>query len=159
MSMNELVKIVGQDIFTNSIVIANGTGNEHRAVQQLIRNYENDINDFGKITFQMLPLESGQKTKLYMLNEQQATFIIALMKNTRIVVDFKKELVRQFYQMRELLLQKQSIQWQQTRLESKRTRRLEAEEIKQLVQYAKGQGSKNSEKYYITLSKLANKTV
>lgn len=97
--------------------------------------------------------------ELFRLNEEQATFIITLLKNSKQVVAFKKELVRQFYIMRQFLIEKQSQQWQQTRLESKNTRRLEAEEIKQLVQYAKAQGSENAEKYYITLSKLANKTV
>lgn len=49
--------------------------------------------------------------------------------------------------------------WQQTRLESKNIRKLETAEIKELVEYAKAQGSENAEKYYIALSKLANKTV
>ena len=35
--MNELVKIVGQDIFTDSMVIAQGTGNEHESVVALIK--------------------------------------------------------------------------------------------------------------------------
>lgn len=49
--------------------------------------------------------------------------------------------------------------WQATRLESKNIRKLETAEIKELVEYAKAQGSENAEKYYIALSKLANKTV
>ena len=37
------------------------------------------------------------------MNEQQATFLITLLKNTDVVVEFKQELVRQFYLMREEL--------------------------------------------------------
>lgn len=61
--------------------------------------------------------------------------------------------------MKKLLIQRQSIQWQQTRLAAKNTRKLETEEIKELVQYAQAQGSKSAEKYYLALSKLANKTI
>lgn len=49
-------------------------------------------------------------------------------------------------------------QWQQTRLQSKANRRLETDEIKELIEYAKTQGSKNMEKQgYVIYSKLANK--
>lgn len=49
--------------------------------------------------------------------------------------------------------------WQATRLESKSNRKLETDEIKIFVAYATEQGSKNAEKYYCNLSKLANKAV
>lgn len=58
-----------------------------------------------------------------------------------------------------LEVEKQTTHWQNTRLESKANRRLETDEIKRLVEYAKSQGSKNADKYYITFSKLANKAV
>ena len=75
------------------------------------------------------------------------------------MVEFKVELVRQFYEMRRLLMERQSPHWQATRLESKKNRRMETDEIKMLVGYAKAQGSKNADKYYISFSKLANKAV
>ena len=155
--MNNLVSIKGNDIFTDSLVISSGTGNEHRATQQLIKTYENDIKDFGKVTFEMRPLESGQKTKVYLLNEPQATFLISLMKNTRVVVKFKKELVRQFYEMRKFILERQSNEWIATRYQGKLTRKAETGTIKKLVEYAKNQGSTHADKLYLTYSKLANK--
>ena len=113
-------------------------------------------------TFEFTDLKSGKRgrpTRIYLLNEPQATLLITFLDNTEIVVDFKLELVQQFYQMRNLLIQKQSIQWQQTRLAAKNIRKLETKEIKELVQYAQAQGSENAEKYYLALSKLANKTI
>lgn len=157
--MNQLVKIVKDNIFTDSLVIAQGTGNQHKNVKELIQKYQKDIRDFGTLSVLNGESTGGRLSKVFQLNEEQATFVITLLRNSKQVVAFKKELVRQFYIMRQLLIEKQSQQWQQTRLESKKNRRLEAEEIKQLVQYAKAQGSENAEKYYITLSKLANKTV
>ncbi len=44
------------------------------------------------------------------MNEQQATFLITLLRNNETVLDFKAELVDRFYKMREILLnQKQEI--------------------------------------------------
>ena len=54
----------------------------------------------------MLPFETNggiQKIKICRLNREQATFVISLMKNTKAVVAFKKELVRQFYQMEKFI--------------------------------------------------------
>jgi len=54
----------------------------------------------------MIPLKTNsgvQNTKIYKLNEEQATFLITLMRNTPKVVLFKKNLVKQFYNMRQQL--------------------------------------------------------
>lgn len=83
---------------------------------------------------------------------------LVIIRNNKVTVKFKLELVKQFYKMRQLLLEKQTIQWQETRLISKSNRKLETDEIKQLIELAKSQGSKNMEtKAYIIYSKLANK--
>ena len=59
-----------------------------------------------KVRFQIRPLQTKggvQKAKICRLNEEQATFVISMMKNTKNVVAFKKELVRQFYEMKRLI--------------------------------------------------------
>lgn len=157
--MGDLVKVVHNDIFTDSLVIAEGTGNKHESVQRRIRDYEKELLTLGKVGFEIRAMVSGQEQKIYQLNEPQATFLITLLKNTDVVVKFKLELVKQFYAMRQLLFERQSPHWQHTRLESKSNRKMETDEIKQFVSYAKGNGSKSSDKYYISLSKLANKAV
>lgn len=159
--MNTLVAIKDNDVFTDSLVIAKGTENKHKNVKELIVKYESDLKDFGKVCVLNETLETKgglQKITYYQLNEEQATFLMTLLRNSKIVVAFKKELVKQFYKMRQLLLEKQTEQWQQTRLQSKANRRLETDEIKELIEYAKAQGSKNMEKQgYVIYSKLANK--
>lgn len=101
--MNELVIIKYNDTFTNSLVIAAGTNNKHRSVQRIIDKHLINLEKFGKVRFQITPTESGQEQKVYLLNEQQATFLITLLRNTEIVVAFKVELVRQFYEMRKFI--------------------------------------------------------
>lgn len=108
--MYELVEVRKDDIFTNSKVIAEGTNNQHHAIQQIIQKYERDISDFGQVAFEMrvLPHENykgSTREKIYYLNEEQATFLITLLRNSKTVVLFKKELVRQFYAMRRFLIE------------------------------------------------------
>lgn len=158
--MNELVVLKKDDVFTNSLVIAEGTGNEHRAVKQLIRSYEREMKVLG--AFDILNVESlkstgGRPEQYYPLNEQQATFLITLLRNTSTVVAFKLELVKEFYKMRQFIMEKQSKQWIETRYAGKLTRKSETDTIKKLVEYAKEQGSKHPDKLYVVYSKLANK--
>lgn len=105
-TFDELTFNYKDEAFTDSRILAFGAGIEHRAVIQLITNHLDDVSEFGKVTFQMVPSPdsvTGQKIKICRLNEQQATFVISLMKNTKKVVVFKKELVKQFYKMREFI--------------------------------------------------------
>ena len=162
--MYELVELRREEIFTNSKVIAEGTGNKHEAVQAIISKYTSDIEDFGALRFEMRVLKhenyrGSTREKIYYLNEEQATFVITLLRNSKTVVKFKKELVRQFYEMRRFLLERQSNQWQDTRISNKQNRIKETDVIKKLVEYAKEQGSKHSDKLYITYTKLAKTVV
>lgn len=92
-----------------------------------------------------------------MLNEEQATFVITLLRNSKVVVKFKKELVRQFYAMRQFIFERQSKDWIVTREQGKLTRKAETDVLKQLVEYAKEQGSEHSDKLYLSYTKLASK--
>lgn len=160
--MNTLVKFIGNDIFTDSMVIAEGTGNQHESVVSLIKTHQKSLKKFGNIRFTDLKSgnpKGGRPTRIYQLNEPQATLLVTFLDNNDIVVEFKVELVRQFYEMRRLLMERQSTLWQATCLESKKNRRMETDEIKMLVEYAKAQGSRNADKYYISFSQLANKAV
>lgn len=154
--MNNLVSLSGNDVFTNSQVIAEGTGNKHKNVKELISKYETDIKDFGTLAVLNGESTGGRPDQYYQLNEEQATFIITLLRNSVKVVKFKKELVRQFYEMRRFILERQSSEWIATRYQGKLTRKAETDTIQKLVDYAKGQGSEHADMLYITYSKLAN---
>lgn len=159
--MNELVEVKGNDVFTNSKIIAQGTENQHESVSAIIQKYWNDIEDFGRIEFSDLKsgnLKGGRPERVYRLNEEQATFVLTLMRNNKIVVKFKKELVRQFYAMRRFIFERQSQGWLQTREQGKLTRKAETNILKRLAEYAKEQGySHKDELLYINYTKLANK--
>lgn len=96
--------------FTTSEVIAERAEVKHHAVQQMIQTYEKRLRSFGFLAFEMRKSDGrGRPKKVYHLNEQQATFLMTLLKNTDVVVAFKEELVRQFFAMRQELYRCQTI--------------------------------------------------
>ena len=154
--MYELVEVRKDDVFTNSKAIAEGTGNQHESIAAIIRKYESDVLDFGRLDFSDLKSgKRGQPERVYYLNEEQATFVITLLRNSKVVVKFKKELVRQFYAMRRFLIEKQSKLWNDTRQANRESRLKETDVIKLLAEYAKGQGSTHPDKLYLAYTKLA----
>lgn len=160
--MYELVQLKGNDVFTTSKVIAEGTNVKHHAVQQIISKYESDFTEFGQVAFEMRAVKYSRGTneeKIYFLNEEQATLLMTYMRNSEITRKFKKELVKQFYAMRRFLLEKQSKLWNDTRIANKENRLKETDVIKMLVEYAKEQGSTHSDKLYVTYTKLAKSII
>lgn len=157
--MQELVFLKNNDAFTDSMVIANGTGNQHHAVTQLIRKYHTDFEDFGILQFTHLKCRNpkgGRPAKVYQLNEEQAMLLVTYLDNNEIVRDFKKNLVSQFVKMRRFIAERQTTVWIETRKAGKLTRKSETDVIKELVEYAKSQGSNHADMLYMTYSKLAN---
>ena len=63
--MYELVEVRENDVFTNSKVIAEGTGNQHEAVQAIISKYANDIKDFGELKFSDFKSENFNSPKSF----------------------------------------------------------------------------------------------
>lgn len=158
--MNELVYIKRNDTFTDSMVIAEATGNQHRSVTALIKKHQDTLEQFGRVEFCDLKSKNpqgGRPVKICPLNELQATLLITFLDNTDKVVEFKTELVRQFYAMRKVLAERQTAVWLETRQQGKLIRKEETDIIQKLVEYAKGQGSENSQMLYMTYTKLANK--
>ena len=125
--MNMIVFIQKNDVFTNSKIIAEGTKIGHRHIKTAIKKHIDRFKKFGSINVAYATeiesenkiKKSGRKEEFYFLNEQQSTFLITLLKNTDDVLDFKEELVRQFFAMREELRKRQkSIQ---IHIETRRT--------------------------------------
>lgn len=100
----ELVYMDGKkEPYTTSAIIAECAGIKHHAIQEHIRKQIGRLEQFGKVSFKMRPLQSGQQAKDYILNEQQATLLITFLKNTERVANFKTNLVKAFFEMREEL--------------------------------------------------------
>ncbi len=146
--------------YTTSEIIAAGAGVQRRTVDHLLLAHKTDFEEFGILRFEIAKTGGrGRPEVIYHLNEQQATLLMTYLKNTEVVRAFKKELVRQFYAMRSLLLERASPIWQDARSLGKEIRRQESDTIKRLVDYAAARGSRNAGMYYVNLSRLADATV
>lgn len=110
--------------FTTSKVIAEFTGVEHRKLKVSINKNKSALETFGLLASYGAESTGGRPEEITSLNEQQATLLVTFLKNTPVVVAFKTELVKQFYQMRSEL-QKRQI----GKLELKPTRRTLTDEI------------------------------
>lgn len=109
--MSELVFLESNKLdavpFTTSKVIAEMTEMNHRRVKDAIRKHREDLESFGLLGAYETESSGGRPEEIIKLNEEQAAFLMTLLKNTPVVIAFKKELVRQFYEMRAELLRRQ----------------------------------------------------
>lgn len=101
----ELVYMDGKkEPYTTSEIIAECAEVKHDTVQSLIRNHQEDFESYGIIGFEIRKLDRrGRPMKIYRLNEQQATLLITYLKNTEPVRQFKMNLVKAFFEMRDEL--------------------------------------------------------
>ncbi|UNE55342.1 Rha family transcriptional regulator [Bartonella machadoae] len=102
--MQNLVTINDDGIaVTTSLKIAEGVGNTHKTVIQLVRNNRKDFEEFGRVGFEILPFKTNggwQKREIAILNESQATLLMTYMRNNDTVRAFKKALVKAFYELK-----------------------------------------------------------
>lgn len=107
------------ELRTTSEAIAAGVGVQHKNVLDLTRRYQEQLMRLGRLAFETrkgaaLPQGGFAKsTEVAFLDEQQATFLISLMRNTPVVVDFKIRLVEEFFRMKAALQSRHASLWQQ----------------------------------------------
>ena len=159
--MNELVKIIDNEPLVSTLDIWEPLEVAHRAIIQLIRKYEKEFSETRLLTFEMsIKKRQGAPTPYCYLDEEQATFLITLMKNSDKVVSFKRRLTKEFYKQRRMLArianQHHDAQWIEARSLGKTLRVQETTVIQKFVEYATAQGSKNAQRYYCNISKMEN---
>lgn len=100
----ELVYMDGKkEPYTLSSIVAECTNLQHHTITKTIRKHQVRFERFGKVGFKIQAMDSGQSAKDYILNEQQATLLVTFLKNTEQVANFKMNLVKAFFEMREEL--------------------------------------------------------
>lgn len=162
--MPNLVTLKNNEPQTTSLIVSEQLNRTHKGIIRLIRDRENDFNEFGTLRFENAK-SKGRPTEFVYLNEQHLTFLIMMLRvkqseNDK-VLQFKKKITKEFFKMRKWILeqkiQKANQEYIEMRKQSKIGRRLETDIIKQFVEYATKQGSKSANKYYMNISKMENK--
>ena len=77
-------------------LLAKHLGNQHKNVFELVKNYNADFEQLGKVTFQTEALPSGQLEKFALLNEDQAYLLLTYSRNTAKVRALKIKMVAAF---------------------------------------------------------------
>lgn len=99
----DLVSLIDGEAVTTSIAIAEGTGNGHKALRELIEDRAAELEQFGVLRFQTAkPSDQGGRPQKYaLLSEPQATLLLTFMRNSEVVVRFKVGLVKAFFELRQ----------------------------------------------------------
>lgn len=152
----ELTVVKGINVFTTSLAISEGVGIDHKSVIKLIKTHSN-TNLLKRFEIAKVSTK-GRPIDVVYLDEMQATFLIMLMKNSAQVIEFKEKLTRAFFKQRsllqKLLAQKENAEWLEKRSQTKVMRRESTSVIQKFIEYAKIQGSKSAEKYYMNFSRM-----
>lgn len=101
--MNQLVTLTNGQAVTTTLAVADGTDTKHKNVLELTRTYLADLEEFGRVAFETRPFETSggiQQREIAILNEHHATLLITFMRNNGIVRDFKKRLVKAFWELK-----------------------------------------------------------
>lgn len=100
--------------------------------------------------------DDGQFHRMYLMNRDGFSLLVMGFTGKK-ALEWKLQYIKAFNQMEKFIREKQTQTWIETRKAGKLTRKAETDTIKNLVEYAKGQGSQHADKLYMTYSKLANK--
>ena len=134
----------------------------HWAIMRTIRTMSKHLNDHKFVVVEFFIEatyrdEKGEERPHYLLTEKGCDLVAHKQEGERGTI-FTAQYVKAFHAMRSLLLERASPIWQDTRSLGKEIRKQETAVIKQFVDYAKAQGSRNAVRYYTSLSKLADRT-
>lgn len=112
-----LVLAVDGEPRASTEVIARGVEQQHASIIKLVRRHLADFESFGPIRFEIRLANTrqggGRPIEFAMLNEQQGTLLLAFMRNTPKVIEFKIALVKEFYRMQGEIQNRDKNLWQQ----------------------------------------------
>lgn len=161
--MNELVYLKNDEAVCSSLQVAEKFHKRHdKLIAEIRRMYPKQI---GKITvqnggakfFQESTYENRGKQYPMFLMTRDGFSLLVMGFTGKDALEWKLQYIKAFNQMESFLREKCTQTWVETRKAGKLTRKAETDTIKNLVEYAKGQGSEHADKLYMTYSKLANK--
>lgn len=111
-----IVALFDQEPLAATDAMAEGVALSHASVIKLVRKHKASLERFGGVRFEIRPfLTRGgiQQREVALLNEQQSTLLISMLRNSPIVIECKVRLVEEFYRMRTALSQQAKGLWQQ----------------------------------------------
>ena len=154
----DLVMMRGKDAVCDSLDVAEHFRKRHKnMIQNIERLAENSADVKALFKEQTYTDSYGREQKKYFMNRDGFSLLVMGFTGKQ-AIEWKMKYIEAFNRMEQLLAQKQTEVYRDTRAYQKSIRKQETDAIKCLVDYAQGQGSKNAERYYLILSELADRT-
>lgn len=155
--LNELVCIRNEIAVCDSLQVAEKFEKEHRHILR-------DIDELtapnwavkGLFKVSTYKANNGQKYRKFYMNRDGFT-LLAMGFTGQKAFEWKLKYITAFNRMENIIREKQSPAWQESRRTGITARKTETDAIKRLYEYATAQGSKHPERLYTAYTKLANK--
>jgi Rha family phage regulatory protein len=158
--LNELVYLKNDEAVCDSLQVAEKFRKNHYHVLRDIENLIGGISKIGETHYFKKTYytneQNGQRYPKYYMNRDGFS-LLAMGFTGMKALEWKLQYISAFNQMENLIKEKTTETWIETRKTGKLTRKAETDTIQNLVDYAKEQGSAHADMLYMTYSKLANK--
>ena len=161
--MNGLVFIKGKEAVCDSLQVAEHFGKRHDKLLSEIERMYGDLigegctrNGGAKYFTESTYENRGKQYPKYIMNRDGFTLLVMGFTGKE-AIEWKLKYIEAFNHMEELLRQKQTQLWQDSRALSRQVRQQETDVIKVFVDYAIAQGSQHAGRYYTSFSRLADK--
>lgn len=161
--MNDLVQLSKNEAVCSSLDVAKKFGKRHdKLLHEIERMYANLIGNIGVQNggakfFQKSTYENrGKQYPMYLMNRDGFSLMVMGFTGKE-ALEWKLKYIEAFNKMESIIREKSTQMWISAREAGKLTRKSETDVIKELIEYAKSQGSSHSDKLYIVYSNLANK--
>lgn len=156
--MNELVYLKNDEAVCDSLQVAERFEKRHadviRAIENLIKNdsTQNCVQCFKQSFYKD---ETGKKNKMYLMT----VMVLPSWSWASLATKQRVEMAvhQSFNQMENIIYEKSTQTWIETRAAGKLTRKVETDTIKKLVDMQRDRAVYTAEMLYMTYSKLANK--
>ena len=158
--MKNLVYLQNDEPVCSSLQVADKFEKRHdrvlRAIDNLLESLPKNEEASKMFILSKRKADDGQFHRMYLMNRDGFSLLVMGFTGKK-ALEWKLQYIKAFNQMEKFIREKQTQTWIETRKAGKLTRKAETDTIKNLVEYAKGQGSQHADKLYMTYSKLANK--
>ena len=145
------IALIKSEFRVDSRLLSPELNHRHRTILENIDKYKSQFESLGHLPFETEAGYNNIPVRFALLNEDQCYFLLTLMRNNDHIVSAKLKLVKAFRDARTQIAKRDI-----ARIEGKQVRFLETDAIRDLVDYAKANGSQSAEMYYMTITKMTN---
>lgn len=162
---NELVHQIKNEIYVDSKTIADKLEVPHKVLTATIektikKEWHTDALVFPPVFKKSTFVNKMNRTfEMYELNESAYLLLAMQLSQYKKAFTVQLAIVESFQLMKRALLNHENASWIETRQATKQIRAVETDTIKDFVEYATKQGSKNAKFYYSNITKMTNKAL